>query len=366
MRLLDRYVARECLKILLLCLLVFLGVYVIVDLFEKFSRFLEARVTPALILRYYLFSLPTIFTQVLPVAVLLASLLSLGGMVRHNEVLAMKMGQVSSLRIALPCIGVGLIASLAAWMATEYVAPPTSERALNIWRTEVRHLPAHRITRDSDIWYRARGNRFVHISLIEAQSGLIRGISIFELSPDFDLVERVDAREASWSAGGPSAGTQAGWTLRNGYRLVLDQQPVRIEPFQEMSVPLGEGPEDFARVARSPQEMSYGQLRDYIQRLVSSGMNGTRYRVDLYAKPATALVSLVMALIGVSFGLRTGKAGVMLWVGACIPMGFLYWMLLSLGFALGRGGVLSPIVAAWLPNLVFGAAGLASLLRLRG
>ncbi|MEK7203872.1 MAG: LptF/LptG family permease, partial [candidate division NC10 bacterium] len=79
MRLLDRYIARECLKLLCLCLVVFVGVYVIVDLFEKFSKFLEARVEPDLILRYYLFSLPNFFLQVLPVAVLLASLLTLGG-----------------------------------------------------------------------------------------------------------------------------------------------------------------------------------------------------------------------------------------------------------------------------------------------
>jgi lipopolysaccharide export system permease protein len=357
-RLLDRYIVRECLKILVLCLVVFMGIYVIVDLFEKFSRFLEAHVAPGLILRYYVFSLPTIFTQVLPVAVLLASLLSLGSMARHNEILAMKMGQVSSLRIALPCIGVGLAASLAAWTATEYVAPRTSERALSIWQTRVRHLPAHRITRDSDIWYRARENRFVHISLIEAQSGVIWGMSVFDLSPDFDLVRRVDAREATWGEGG--------WTLRKGYRLDLDQGQVRIDPFREMGVALSEKPEEFARVARSPQEMSYVQLRDYIQRLVSSGVNANRYRVDLYAKVATALVSLVMALIGVSFGLRTGKAGVMLWVGVCIPMGFLYWMLLSLGIALGRGGALPPLVAAWIPNLVFGTAGLFSLWRVRG
>lgn len=358
MRLLDRHIARECLKVLLLCLVVLMGIYLIVDLFEKFSRFLEAQVTPRLILRFYLFSLPTIFIQVLPVAVLLATLLTLGGLARHNELLAMKMGQVSTLRIALPCIALGLAASLVAWATAEHVAPWGNERALNIWRTQVRHLPAHQITRDSDIWYRAQGNRFVHISLIEARSGLIRGMSIYELSPSFDLVRRIDAREAAWGS--------KGWTLRDGYRLDLGRSPIRITPFKMLEVSLGEGPEDFARVARSPEEMSYAQLRQYIQRLVSSGVNATRYRVDLYAKVATALVGLIMSLIGVSFGLRTGRAGVMLWVGACIPMGFLYWMLLSLGFAFGRGGVLPPLVAAWLPNLVFGAAGLFSLWRVRG
>jgi len=358
MRLLDRYIARESLKILLLCLAVFMGVYVIVDLFERFSRFLEAKVEPTLILRYYLYRLPRIFTEVLPVAVLLASLLTLGNLARHSELLAMKMGRISTLRIALPCIGLGLAASVASWATAEYVAPEASERAINIERTQVRHLPAHRITRDSDIWYRAQGNRFVHISLIEVQSGLIRGMSIFDLSEGFDLLQRVDARESVWGEGG--------WTLRDGYRLELDRNPVRITPFRQMAIPLGEGPAEFARVARAPEEMSYAQLQGYIERLVSSGVSATRYRVDLYAKLATALASFVMALIGVSFGLRTGKAGVMLWVGACIPMGFLYWMLLSLGFAFGRGGVLTPLVAAWLPNLLFGSAALLSLWRLRG
>ncbi|MGE5849075.1 MAG: LPS export ABC transporter permease LptG, partial [Candidatus Methylomirabilota bacterium] len=336
MRLLDRYIARECFKLLCLCLTVFVGVYVIVDLFEKFSKFLEARVEPALIARYYLFSLPNFLLQVLPVAVLLASLLTLGGLVRHNEVLAMKMGHVSALRIALPCIIVGLAASLAAWMTAEHLAPRTSERALNIWRTQVRRLPAHRITRDSDIWYRAQGNRFVHISLIEPATGLIRGMSVYELAPDFALRRRVDARAAVWGSGG--------WTLREGYRLQLDQSPVQIEPFEEMEMPLKEGTEDFARVARAPEEMSYAQLRQYIERLVRSGVSVTRYRVDLYAKVAIALASLVMALIGVSFGLRTGKAGLMVWVGACIPTGFLYWLILVLGFQLGRGAVLPPLV----------------------
>ncbi|HSD51269.1 MAG TPA: LPS export ABC transporter permease LptG, partial [Candidatus Methylomirabilis sp.] len=345
MRLLDRYIARESLKLLCLCLVVFLGAYVIVDLFEKFSKFLEARVQPALIVRYYLSSLPAFLLQVLPVAVLISSLLTLGGLARNNELLAMKMGHVSTLRIALPCIAVGLAASLTAWLTAESLVPWTSERALNIWRTQVSRLPAHRLTRESDIWYRAQGNRFVHISLIDPSSGLIRGMSIFELAPDFDLLRRVDARAAVW-------GKEA-WTLREGYRLELDQAPVQIEPFEELVVPLKERPEDFARVARAPEEMSYAQLREYVERLARSGVSVTRYRVDLHAKVAIALASLVMALIGVSFGLRIGKAGIMAWVGACIPTGLLYWLILGYGFQFGRAGVLPPLVAAWLPNLLF-------------
>jgi lipopolysaccharide export system permease protein len=253
---------------------------------------------------------------------------------------------------------VGLAASLFAWITVEYIAPRASERALNIERTEVRRLPAHRITRDSDIWYRAQDDRFVHISLIETQSGLIRGMSIFELSPGFSLLRRIDASEATWGA--------TGWTVRNGYQMELDVNPIRITPFKELAVRLKELPEEFARVARSPEEMSYAQLREYIDRLVKSGVSATRYMVDLHAKVSTTLVSLIMAVLGASFGLRTGRAGVMIWVAACIPMGFVYYVVLVLGISLGRGGALPPLVAAWLPNAVFTFASLASLWRLRG
>ena len=211
MRLLDRYIVRECVKVLALCLVVFIGVYLIVDLFEKLSRFLEAHAGADVIVRYYLFRLPKILTEVLPVAVLLACVLSLGGLARNNEVLAMKMGHIGALRIALPCIGVGLAASLVAWVMVEYVAPPASERAINIERVEVRRLPAHRITRDSDIWYRAQDDRFVHISLIEAQSQIIRGISIFELSPNFESCGASMRETPSLAPKGGRSGTGINW-----------------------------------------------------------------------------------------------------------------------------------------------------------
>lgn len=358
MRLLDRYIARECCKLLGLCLLLFAGIYLVVDLFEKLARFLEARVAAELIVRYYFFRFPKILIEILPVAVLLASLLTLSGMARHNELLAMKMGHVGTFRIAAPCLVLGLTASGAAWLLAEHVAPGANERALAIERMEVKRMPAYRLTQDRDIWYRAEGDRFVHIGLIETGTGVIRGMSIFTLSPAFEMLERLDAQEAAWQG--------AGWELRDGYRLDQRRLPPQAIPFASLRVAIRERPEEFARIAPLPEEMSYAQLKRYIDRLTRSGVSALRYQVDLHAKPAIAAVSLLMALIGVSFGMRAGKGGFMLWVGACIPVGFVYWTLLSIGFSLGRTGALPPLIAVWLPNTVFGLAGLVSLWRLRG
>ncbi len=362
MRILDRYIAREFLKILGMALAVFVGIYLIVDLFEKLGRFLEAQVPVRFIVRYYLFSLPTILFQVVPVAVLLASLLTLGTMGRHNELLAMKMGQIGTLRIALPCLALALLVSGVALGLGQSVIPRASERAQDIMRTRVKKLPAIRLGRQNNIWYRARGDEFhqpfLHIGLADVGSRVLRDVTLIELTPQFAPMRRLDAREAVWE--------QDGWVLVDGYMWMFSGSgETQLDRFQRMAVGLAERPEELTRVVRSPEEMSYDELKDYIQRLAQSGVDVRRYWVDLDAKISLPFASAVMALIGIAFGLRTGKTGVVVWVGACVPLGFLYWVLLSLGFSLGRGGVLPPLAAAWLPNVLFAAGGFIALAKVR-
>ena len=362
MRILDRYVGREFLKILAMTLIVFAGIYVIVDLFEKLGRFLEAGAPARIIVRYYLASLPNILFQVMPVAVLLSSLLALGTMARHNELLAMKMGMISTLRIAVPCLILALLISGAALALGQSLIPRASERAQDIMHTAVKKLPAFRPAHQNNIWYRAQGDAFhqlfLHIGLADVRSNLLREVTLIELSPQFTPMRRLDAREAVWE--------NDGWVLKDGYMWMFSPSgELLLDRFQRMAVGISERPEDLTRAVRAPEEMTSDELKDYIQRLAQSGVDVRRLWVDLYAKVALPFASFVMALIGIAFGLRTGKTGVLVWVGACVPVGFLYWVFLSLGFSLGRGGALPPLMAAWLPNTLFAAGGLAALIKVR-
>jgi lipopolysaccharide export system permease protein len=329
---------------------------VIVDLFDRLSGFLD--IPGHVVIRYYFYRLPWIGFQVMPVAVLLGALISLGNLARHNELLAMKMGQVSSLRIVVPLLILSLLASIAALILGESIVPRMNERALNIYRVKVKKVSAFQRTKDNDIWYRAKGNRFLNISLMETASGSVRGITIFELSPDFRLIRRIEAKEARWQDGE--------WWLKDGsISLTGPDGTYQAEPFTRLALDLEEKPSDLAQIVRDSEEMNSAELREYIGRLIKTGVNSTRYQVDLAAKGSTAFVSLVMAFIGIAFALRTGKGGVMAWAGTCVLVGVCYWILHSLSINLGRGAVLPPLVAAWLPNAVFAAAGLSSVLTVK-
>lgn len=356
MRILDRYLATQFLRVFIFSLIVFQAVYLIVDLFDRLSTFLDA--SGLVIIQYYFYRLPWVGFQVLPMAVLLASLLSLGTLARNNELLAMKMGRLSSLRIVAPLVILGVLISLVTVLLGESLIPRMNERALNVFRIKVKKVPAFQRTKDNDIWYRANDALFLHISLIEVSTGTVRGLTVFELSPDFQLRRRIDAREATWEAGR--------WLLKDGYASRIGPDGAhQLDYFAQLSLDLEDKPSDLARVVRESEEMNSAELREYIAKLVKSGVSSIRYQVDLAAKSSLSFASAVMALIGIAFALRAGKGGVMALAGACIVVGVSYWLLLSLSISLGRGGVLTPMVAAWLPNALFSVGGLTSVLTVK-
>jgi lipopolysaccharide export LptBFGC system permease protein LptF len=111
--------------------------------------------------------------------------------------------------------------------------------------------------------------------------------------------------------------------------------------------------------------MNYAELRRYIDELKTSGYNVTEHEVELHRKLAFPLVTLVMTLIAVPFAVTTGKRGAMYGIGVGIVLALVYWTIISVFAAFGASGLMSPTLAAWAPNLLFGAAALYLLLTVR-
>jgi lipopolysaccharide export LptBFGC system permease protein LptF len=107
-----------------------------------------------------------------------------------------------------------------------------------------------------------------------------------------------------------------------------------------------------------------GQLAGYIQIQEQKGLDVTRLRVQLHRKVAFPTVSLVMTLIGIPFAFVVGRRGALYGIGISIMIAIVYWACLSIFEALGNSALLPPLLAAWAPNLLFGAAGLYLMLTL--
>jgi len=358
MKLVDRYIGQAFLRVFALAIAVFVFLYVIIDLFDNTSRFIDAGATVKVVFQYYLCRIPYIALQVLPVAVLFASLLSLGNLSRFNELVAFKMGGLNPYRLGASIFIFSALFVLIASLASEYLIPFTNRKALEIKRTEIQRLPPFSLTEENDIWYRVKGNRILYISLVDVGDQKLHNLALFEFDRSNDLARRWDAREAKW--------TGSRWILRNGYlRTFQDGLLSGVQEFAEMEAYISASPLDFSRVEREPEEMNFRELKAYIKKLSASGVKTQAYRVDLQTKLSIVFTSLVMSLFGASFALRSRGRSLLVGAGVSLLVGLGYWIVLALGISLGHTGKLPPLLAAWGGNLLFGAAGLFLLSRVR-
>ena len=351
----HRYLTRELLRYFCFVLMAVVGIYLAVDFFEKVDDFLDAKVPLSRLVVFFALRIPFIVAQVTPVGVLLAVLIVFGLMVRNNEIVALKSGGVSISSLLKPVLVMGLTLSVFVFFLSDVLVPMTMVRANKIWQSEVRKGPAV-ASRKKNIWI--KGNRSIfHITYFNPSDKTIFGVTLNYFDDRFRLIRRVDAQ------GGIYTGDQ--WRLSNVVEqdLLTDDGSYKVAYRDETPVKLEFVPKDLLTVVKKPEEMSYSELAEYIQKVEEEGYNATSYRVDLLAKISFSFVCVIMSLVGTGVAFwRKKKEGLAGSIVYGIGMAFLYWTLHSFCLSLGYGGKLPPVIAAWLTNVLFFFVGSLALL----
>ena len=132
-----------------------------------------------------------------------------------------------------------------------------------------------------------------------------------------------------------------------------------------MSIVLAEDRSYFLKEWKEPDQMRYGELRQYIRRIEEQGFETVRFKVDLQYKISFPLASLIMVLIGIPFAFSMGKRGALVGIGLSVIIAMIYWGTIAIFRSLGYANFLDVVLSAWGPNLVFGLIGLYLLFTLR-
>ena len=358
MSVLTRYVSREFLKLVGLSLGALILVYLLFDFIDRAGNLLRTDPKMIYVALYYLYKVPTIVFQLVPVSVLLACLLSLAILSKNSELTAMKAGGVSVPRIVAPIVALAALIAVAAFAINEFVVPAATQRMKYVQVVYIKGGKWKEDIRRDDLWYKSPGAIY-NIGRFNPELGRLENVHVLHFNDTFDLIERTDAATAQWVNGG--------WTASHGVRRKFANNAItREEPFAEQRLDLPETPADLKVVKRDPEQMSFRELREYVAELRAEGYDVRRYVVDLHGKVSFSLISVIMALLGVPWAIRSGRqGGVAFGIGLAVIIGVVYWIVLGFSLALGRSGALPPVAAAWGPHALFGAFGLIGLLRVR-
>jgi LPS export ABC transporter permease LptG len=360
-KILDLYVSRGFCVYFLWSTLVCTVLFVVLTLFDLLDDIIRNRIGIGYVVDYFVFLTPQILQLVVPMSILLAILINFGILEKSSEVTALKAGGWSLYRIAVPVfiLAGGLCMSL--YLLGDYVLPYA-----NIRQDSLRHIikgrPAQTSLRPQRKWIFGESNRIFNYDYFDAGQHMFVGLNVIEIDLERqEIVRRLHAARA-W------VGDQGVWTLENGW--VRDFRPASagFQPVRRASFVLPEKAAYFEGEIFEPRESSkltYPQLRDYIDYLRRSGYTATQLEVELYKKISFPVSCVVMALVGVPFSFSMGRRGAFYGITLSIVVAMSYWGIFSLFEAMGAYGLLVPLLAAWAPNLLFGATGMLLLLTIR-
>jgi lipopolysaccharide export system permease protein len=307
---------------------------------------------------YFVNKIPSILFQVAPASVLLASLVTLGLMARHNEIMAMKAGGISLSRIALPILGAVAIIYFVLLGMNEFVVPGANQNVHLLMKLIIDKKKPVAAFKQSQIWIHSHQTIY-NIQLYRPERDILEGITLYRFEPNFQLRERIDARSARWE--------KDRWVFSEASvtQFTADGFPVRKQ-YAELILSLPETPSDFRIAEKNPDEMNFRELRDYVGRIERDGYDASKYRCAMHASFSFPFISVLMAFLGIPIALLKERGGsITLAVAFGILISFAYWEVFSICLDFGKAGTLPPFLAAWLGNFIFALVGVYLFLSVR-
>jgi lipopolysaccharide export system permease protein len=351
---LDRYLVREWLKVFGQTALGFPFLVMVIDLTDRLSTYLGRGIPKGQLALSYLFFLPETISLVLPVAVLFAVVFTVGALGRHSELVAAKASGISFHRVVRPLLFASLAATLLDVGLTELAPVTSARRAELLGEKAIRQVAS-------------RYNPFVY----RADSGWVYSIRSLELRANGAemrdvILERGGTGEeyptilvAAARAGYDATGAKRGWTLSKGaVRYLLGPGRETTFAFDTLrTTTLRETPAALLAEPKAPDEMRYAELGRYVDALARSGSDTKKLRVERALKLSVPFACIVIALFGAPLAISTPRTGTAWGVAVCLATTFVDLLMFQLSKAVGQSGALPPGFAAWVPNLLFGVAG---------
>ncbi len=342
MRAVTRYICGMLLMRLALLLVGIVSLLISFELMETADNILAAtdgRSYP--LLRFVVLRAPDLISQMLPIAALIASILTLGDLLRHRELVAIWNAGVSNFGVIRSLLPVAVLTLVVQFALENWVVPSTiqSLRAWGVVADERKDSGSESPT----VWLRS-GNDIVALPREAAMRGEVKDVSIFVRDARGALIERLDAPSAQPVAGG--------WKLDSATRHTVD--PPRVTHGEELTWPGQLDLESVSLVALPPRELPLDRIIDlvindaYGQRPTALYETWMNHRVASAFAP-TLMIFLVAALA--QRFRRTGTFARLFIFSLVIGFGFLVFDKATL--AIGEAGLLPSWLAAWAPSLIF-------------
>ncbi len=349
MKKLDRYILFKFLTTFVFCLLLFTVIAIAVDSSERTDDFVNSGLsTMGLIKKYYFGFVPFIWGLLFPLFVFLSVIYFTSQMAYRSEIIAILASGVSFKRFLRSYIIGGIFLSFLMWIATNYVIPRANNIRSDFESKFIRtNDPNNAFNLYANHYFRVDSISFVGIHNYDTTAKSAGNVSIFRIKKE-KLVYILRAENMHWD------NAKKNWELRVVTERKIDSMGETVKKMDSLSFNLNIKPEELRKDAFLKEKLTTPVLKKFIRSEEQRGSEGLNiFKVERYRRDASAASVFILTMIAVFISSRKirGGSGVHIALGIIIASVFIMSDRFSSVFSIK--GDFHPLLAAWLPNIIF-------------
>lgn len=358
MKIIYRYVLKDFLKYLFLCLAVLVFIYVVINLFDNLGKYLARNALLKDIVIYYGYLIPSYITLLIPVASIMAVFLIFGIMTKNKEMTALKMCGLNINKLFVLILTSGVIISAATFVFQESVAVWAQSKMVSHKEEKIDKRPKKALDRRSNFFYHGENNWIYFVRKLDYERMHLDRPILWQVTSDNRIARRIDAAAATYDSI---------WTFYNATVREFDTTGnERIDSYEKLPLPeLKEHPQDFLKRVKALGEMNFLEIISFVKKMSRAGQPVFSEAVELHYRFSNPLITIIVLLIALPLSVALKRGGIAIGLGFSIILAFLYWGVIQSCRAYGVAGFFDPLIAAWLPNALFGLLGFFLVWRVR-
>ena len=345
MRKLDLYIIRKFLGTFFFAIVLIISISVIFDFSEHIDEFIDKEAPlKAILFDYYLNFIPYFANLFSALFTFIAVIFFTSKMAYNTEIIAILSSGVSFRRMMFPYFISALIIGVFSFVLSNYIIPPANQKRIDFTTT---YIKKRFINRERNIHRQIEPGVFIYMINWETSSNTGYKFALEKFNGK-ELVSKLTSRSIRWNK------EEEKWTINDYFIRNIDGDKESFEHGRKMDTTLNFGPEEFGSKKYIVEAMNLPELNEYIEQQTMRGdSNINAYKIEKYKRMANPFSTFILTLIGASLASRKIRGGMGLHLGLGLLLSFSFILFMQISVVFATNGSMNPLLAVWLPNIVF-------------
>lgn len=349
MKILDLYIIRKFLGTFFFVVLLLVAVVSVIDYTEKNDDFMEHQLEIGEILSYYIDFIPYVASLITPITVFIAVVFVTSKLAGNTEIIAILSSGVSFRRLMVPyMIGALFIAAVSFWL-NGWVIPNANKNRIAF---EIKYVKSPFYYDERNIHMKISPEAYAYMESYNNNADVGYRFTLEKIQGN-QMLEKLTARRIEWDS------TSAKWKLKNWTLHSFDGMEESINTGNEMDTTLNIHPKDFGSTYGMYETLTLPELDQHIEVLKDRGANDIPlYLVEKYIRYMSPFTAIILTFIGVIMSARKARGGSGFQIALGFGIAFLFIIFFIFARSIAESSAVNPVIAVWVPNIIFSFVGL--------